>query len=86
MAIQLGQTYRSAAPAPSDPSGRRIRIKVVSKPYPGYHGYGKVDIATLTTTGREVRRRSIETSQLHESATAPDGKPRRTGYVLEADQ
>jgi hypothetical protein len=78
MTIQPGQIYRPAKGGP-------LRIKVVSKPHTtwGLHGYGKVDIVTLTSDGREVRRRSVETSQLHSTATTGDGQPRRTGYVLD---
>jgi hypothetical protein len=84
-AIQPGQTYRSITPTASDPSDSHRRIKVVSTPItiPGVWGYGKVDVVTLTEVGREVRRRSIEASQLHATATTRDGQPRRTGYVLE---
>ncbi|MFK0045484.1 hypothetical protein ACIQU4_15425 [Streptomyces sp. NPDC090741] len=87
-AIQPGQIYRSVPPSPSDPDDRHRRIKVVGTPItiPGVWGYGKVDVVTLTETSREVRRRSIEASQLHATATTRDGKPRRNGYVLEAGQ
>ena len=82
--IQLGQIYRSLGdPYPySEPR----RIKVVGEPgvIPGGgHAFGKADVVTLTDTGREIRRRAIEVSQLHDSTTTHDGKPRRTGYVLE---
>ena len=79
--IQPGQTYRPAKGGP-------LRIKVVSTPIaiPGVHGYGKAAVVTLTADGREVRRRAIETSQLHATATTKDGQPRRTGYVLEHSQ
>jgi hypothetical protein len=81
--IQPGQTYRSLGdPHPYD---EPRRIKVVGKPItmPGQYGFGKVDVVTLTSTGREIRRRAIECTQLHESATTQSGQPRRTGYVLE---
>lgn len=84
--IKPGQTYRAVRPSPADPNGRHIRIKVVGKTYPGALGYGKVAIVTVTADGREVRRRTIELSQLHATATTRDGKPRRNGYVLEAGQ
>ncbi|TFI30153.1 hypothetical protein [Streptomyces sp. 4R-3d] len=77
--IQPGQTYRSA-----DPRGGP-RIKVVGEPISvaGLHNSGKVDVVTLTKDGREIRRRPIEVTQLHATATTRDGTPRRTGYVLE---
>lgn len=81
--IQPGQTYYSLGdPYPYD---QPRRIKVVGKPgtVPGGHAFGKVDVVTLTETGREIRRRAIEVTQLHESATTTDGQPRRTGYALE---
>jgi hypothetical protein len=81
--IQPGQTYRSLGdPYPYD---EPRRIKVVGNPvtWPGLYDFGKVDVVTLTETGREIRRRAIEVTQLHESATTKTGKPRRTGYVLE---
>lgn len=81
--IQPGQTYRSLGdPYPYD---EPRRIKVVGKPITtlGLHGFGKVDVVTVTETGREIRRRAIECTQLHDSPTTRDGHPRRTGYVLE---
>ena len=85
MRIQPGQIYRAIKPSPAHPDGTHIRIKVVSTPYPGALGFGagKVDVVTVTSTGREVRRRAIEASQLHASTVGAWGKPRRTGYVLE---
>ncbi|HEX6518310.1 MAG TPA: hypothetical protein VF049_22305 [Nocardioidaceae bacterium] len=79
MTIQPGQIYRPAKGGP-------LRIKVVSKPHTtwGLHGYGKVDIVTLTGDGREVRRRPVETSQLHTTPLTANGQPRRTGYVLDS--
>ncbi|MGW4505745.1 hypothetical protein ACWENO_14005 [Streptomyces sp. NPDC004436] len=79
--IQPGQIYRAVRPNPSDPEERHIRIKVVGVPA-SFWG-GKVDVVTLTDDGRELRRRAIEATQLHESATTRDGLPRRNGYVLE---
>jgi hypothetical protein len=74
--IRSGQTYRSCGdPYPyTEPR----RIKVV-----GVWGFGKVDVVTLTETGREIRRRAIEATQLHATDTTKTGQPRRTGYVLE---
>ncbi|WP_329390241.1 hypothetical protein [Streptomyces sp. NBC_01716] len=82
--IQPGQIYRSTTPIPDQPDNYR-RIKVVGEPntVPGGWNFGKVDVATLAEDGREIRRRRVETSQLHATATTRDGKPRRTGYVLE---
>lgn len=83
-AIQPGQMYRSLSNR-HHPVDGPTRIKVVSTPItiPGVWGYGKVTVVTITRSGREVRRRSIEASQLHATATTRDGQPRRTGYVLE---
>lgn len=88
MPIEPGQVYRSALPIPSEPGEHYRRIKVVDEliATPGVYGFNKVDVATLTETGREIRRRAIEVTQLHDTATTHDGKPRRNGYVLEANQ
>ncbi|TXS22431.1 hypothetical protein EAO70_06110 [Streptomyces sp. adm13(2018)] len=82
--IQPGQIYRSLSNR-HHPADGPVRIKVVRTPgtIPGVWGFGKVDIVTLTKTGREIRRRAIEASQLHATATTKDGRPRRTGYVLD---
>ncbi|MFJ4624265.1 hypothetical protein [Streptomyces sp. NPDC088812] len=81
--IEPGQIYRSLGdPYPyTEPR----RIKVVGDPITtwGRYGYGKVDVVTLTTDGREIRRRAIETSQLHAGPIGHHGRPLRTGYVLE---
>lgn len=37
------------------------------------------------TDGTGMRSRRIELTELHESPTTKDGKPRRTGYVLIQD-
>ncbi|WP_329217303.1 hypothetical protein [Streptomyces microflavus] len=50
---------------------------------PGVHGFGTVQVATLTEDGRETRQRSMKLNQLHTTAATRDGAPRRTGYVLE---
>ena len=82
--IKSGQVYRSLGdPYPYD---EPRRIKVIGEPGTvpgGGHIFGKVDVVTLTETGREIRRRAIDVSQLHDSDTTSDGKTRRTGYVLE---
>ncbi|MFJ8016205.1 hypothetical protein [Streptomyces sp. NPDC096339] len=85
--IQPGQTYRSLSNR-HHPDDVPVRIKVVGTPItiPGVWGYGKVDVVTITAAGREVRRRAIEASQLHATATTREGQPRRTGYVLEEGQ
>jgi hypothetical protein len=83
--IQPGQIYRSLSNR-HHPCDGPTRIKVVGEPiaaFGRYGGYGKVDVVTLTADGRELRRRAIEASQLHDSPTTRDGKPRRTGYALE---
>lgn len=83
--IQPGQIYRSLSNR-HHPVDGPTRIKVVGEPGTipgGGHKFGKVDVVTLTKAGREIRRRAIEISQLHDSDTTRDGQPRRTGYVLE---
>ncbi|MER6778436.1 MULTISPECIES: hypothetical protein [unclassified Streptomyces] len=84
MTIQPGQIYRSLSNR-HHPVDGPTRIKVVGAPIaiPGVWGYGKVEVVTVTRTGREVRRRGIEASQLHATAITRDGQPRRNGYVLE---
>ena len=84
MSIEPGQIYRSLSNR-HHPVDGPTRIKVVGtvQSIPGVWGFGKVDVVTLTSNGREVRRRAIEATQLHESATTKDGKPRRNGYALE---
>lgn len=83
MPIEPGQVYRSVGdPYPySEP--RRIKVVGNVQCIPGVWGFGKVDVVTLTENGREIRRRAIEATQLHDSATTRGGKPRRTGYVLD---
>ncbi|MEU9409873.1 hypothetical protein AB0E08_29870 [Streptomyces sp. NPDC048281] len=84
MPVAPGQIY-CALGDPYPDTGPR-RIKVVGEPgrIPGVWGFGKVDVVTLTETGREIRRRAIRVDQLHDGPTTQDGQPRRTGYVLEA--
>lgn len=86
--IQPGQTYQSVNPVRRYPQPEYRRIKVVSTPItiPGVYGYGKVEVVTVTSAGREVRRRSVEASELHASPLTANGHPRRTGYVLEHGQ
>lgn len=81
--IQPGQTYRSLSRR--HPADGPVRIKVVGEPrtIPGVYGFGTVRVVTITKGGRETRQRSVKLNQLHTTATTRDGKPRRTGYVLE---
>jgi hypothetical protein len=81
--IETGQIYRSARPvfAQQDGDDGHVRIKVVWVPVVAREG--KVAVATLTRTGREIRRRWIDTSQLHAAAVTRGGAARRTGYILE---
>ncbi|MFF6847172.1 hypothetical protein [Streptomyces antimycoticus] len=83
MPIEPGQLYRSLSNR-HHPVDGPTRIRVVGEPgvVPGVWGFGKVDIVTVTPSGREIRRRAISVAQLHESATTADGTPRRNGYVL----
>lgn len=86
MSIKPGQIYRSLSNR-HHPCDGPTRIKVVDLPgtTPGVWGFGKVDVVTVTAAGREIRRRAIATSQLHETATTRNGQPRRTGYVLDTE-
>ncbi|MFE3326853.1 hypothetical protein [Streptomyces sp. NPDC059176] len=68
--IKPGQTYRSADPRDN------IRVRIV-RYVSGWHSADVVD----AVTGK--RPRSILASALHDSPTTRNGKPRRTGYVLE---
>lgn len=77
MPIQPGQVYVSCHPLDE---GRRIKIVGEPGTVPGVWGFGKVDVVTLTPDGRELRRRAIETSQLHDHPTRRDGTPRRNGW------
>lgn len=81
-AIQPGQIYVSLGNR-HHPVDGPTRIKVYSGPVQKHDGGSKVHVVTLTRTGREVRARWIDTSQLHATATTRDGQPRCTGYVLE---
>lgn len=84
-AIQPGQEYESCHPTYYGSAGEEhTRIRVVGKPVttPGLYGFGKVRVATLTESGRELRERAIAMDQLHDSGTTVTGQPRRTGYRL----
>lgn len=90
MTIRAGQIYESVknlVPSPGHPNGAPRQIRVVSEPsrFHGVYGYGKVEVETLRPDGTGVRRRRIELSELHESATTKTGEPRRNGYVLVQD-
>ncbi|MFI6883397.1 hypothetical protein [Streptosporangium canum] len=82
MSIRPGQVYESCHPLDE---GRRIRIAGKPVTTPGVGGFGKVQVETVTDDGRGIRRRSIEITQLHASATTGKGEPRRTGYRLVID-
>jgi hypothetical protein len=60
---------------PRDNSTTRIRIK--SRPRPGWLGDTTVDIVTVTPDGRELRPRPITVRQLH-----PADWTGRAGYRL----
>lgn len=81
--IEPGQTYRSLSDPYPYTEPRRIKVVGTPMTIPGVYGYGKVTVVTLTSTGREIRRRAIEVTQLHDSTTTRDGQPRRAGYALE---
>jgi hypothetical protein len=71
VAIEVGQTYRSLDPR----GGPRI---LIVRYEPGWNRASVVD-------ARDGKRpRSILVASLHPTATTRDGKPRRTGYVLES--
>ncbi|WP_405699091.1 hypothetical protein OG209_05220 [Streptomyces sp. NBC_01383] len=70
--IQPEQTYRSADPR--DTHREPIRITAYT---PGHARAHIVD----ARSGKKFRQ--ILVSSLHATATTRDGKPRRTGYVLE---
>jgi hypothetical protein len=84
MSIQPGQIYVSLGDPYPYTEPRRIRI--VSEPVttPGLYGFGKVQVFTVTESGREIRQRRIELSQLHATDTTETGAKRRAGYALEA--
>jgi len=83
MSIHAGQIYQSVSNR-HHPVDGPVRIRVVSEPsrFHGVYGYGKVQVETVRPDGTGVRRRRIELTQLHESATTRAGEPRRNGYVL----
>lgn len=52
------------------------RIRVMSRPYPGWRGDGQVDVVTVAPDGRRLRPRAVSVNKLH------DNPQRRTGYRL----
>lgn len=87
-AVRPGQIYESCQPTfVVDGEETHTRLRVVGEPIStgGLYRYGKVQVATLTPEGREIRQRAIEVSQLHASGTTKTGAPRRTGYRLVQD-
>jgi hypothetical protein len=77
MTIQLDQIYRSTR------DGRRVRIADLPGTTPGAPDFCMVAVYTVLDNGRETRYRRVGCEQFHDSPTTQDGKPRRTGYVLE---
>ena len=71
MTIKPGQIYRSCDPR----GGPRIRV-VRYQP-----GWARADVVDAYD-GKRPRRVLVTT--IHDSPTTRDGKPRRTGYALEA--
>jgi hypothetical protein len=84
--IERDQVYYSLDPREEMYGNGVRRIKIVGRPgtLPGGQHFGKVEVATLTDDGREIRRRLININQLHASPTKDDGTPRVTGYALES--
>ena len=70
--IEPGQEYA----AHNARENTTTRIRVTSRPYPGWHGNGQVDIVTIGPDGRRLRPRAIAVSKLHADPT------RKTGYQL----
>ncbi|MYX14399.1 hypothetical protein GTY67_13435 [Streptomyces sp. SID8374] len=82
--IQPGQTYRSLSNR-HHPADGPIRIRITNAPIGAtdIDGMRKVQVATITSDGREIRPRWMRADKLHTTATTRDGAPRRTGYVQE---
>lgn len=72
-AVQPGQTYRAANPLDE---GRRILI--ASNPLS--------DFVWVCDAATRARPRAVSLRNLHSSPLTRTGQPRRTGYILEADQ
>ncbi|OLT13045.1 hypothetical protein BJF79_03860 [Actinomadura sp. CNU-125] len=86
--IRVGQVYEPCQPTfVVDGMETYTWIRVLSKPIgtPGLYGFGKVQVATITPEGREVRPRRLAVSELHASGTTKHGERRRTGYRLISD-
>jgi hypothetical protein len=79
--IRPGQVYVAC-----DGSGRLIRVLSRVNNTPGLHGFGKVDVETMSSDGRGLRFRAIEARQLHATAATRNGQPRRTGYHLTPEE
>lgn len=84
--IRKGQIYRSLT-GRHHPVDGPVRIKLVGEPITvtGLHDSGKAAAVTLGKDGAWGRRRMVSLDQLHDSDTTHDGKPRRSGYVLEQE-
>lgn len=82
--IEAGQVFRRHDPVENVIT--RIRVKAVTRHGSGLYGAGTAQVVTLTEDGREVRPRRIKLDQLHLGPIGKNGRPRRTGYVLEAGQ
>ncbi|WP_329616469.1 hypothetical protein OG244_28485 [Streptomyces brevispora] len=82
--IQPGQTYRSLSKG-HHPADEPVRIRIISAPTGAadLDGMRKIWVATLNSTGREIRPRWMRAERLHATPTTKGGQPRRTGYVLE---
>lgn len=86
--IKPGQIYQTCYPTHVvDGEEKYTRIKVLARPVMthGLHNYGKVMVATITETGREVRPRPITLTSLHKTNTTRYGLPRTSGYHLVQD-
>lgn len=82
--IRPGQIYESLQQTcVYDGVNTYTRIKVLSRP--GLYSSWRVQVATITPDGREIRPRMLDSRQLHESGTTQGGQPRRTGYRLVRD-
>lgn len=77
--IEPGQVYRGVGKK----SNVRIKVMATYNEFPGLYGDDQVSVATLTKSGRAVRKRMILFSQLHYSHFTREGNTRRIGYVLE---
>lgn len=74
--IKKDQVYVACDPRDE---GRTIKVVDVY----GDSRSGKVGVVTLTDDGRELRRRDMDVSVLHQSRFTRDGAVRRAGYALD---